>query len=135
MGILPRDALTQSPAPFSDAANAIWGPWAGGALAVAVMTLVSWRIEWVDPAHGSGADGGRAGRALPAMFGRISARGVPAFGIVLSVSLATALLLIEASGSYHLVSFYRAIVNLSVMAAAVPYVFCAGAACDRRAAR
>ena len=65
---------------------------------------------------------------FPAMFGRVSARGVPAFGIVLSVSLATALLLIEASGSDHLVSFYRVIVNLSTMTAAVSYVFCAGAA-------
>jgi basic amino acid/polyamine antiporter, APA family len=65
---------------------------------------------------------------FPEVFGRVSSRGVPAFGILLSVSLASGLLLLQASGGEGLVAFYKLIVNLSTLTAVVPYVFCASAA-------
>ena len=82
--------------------------------------LVDRRIERLDPAHGSGAEGGRAGRALPGdVRPRVRARRTRVRHRA-SVSLATVLLLIEASGSDHLVGFYRAIVNLGTMTAVFP---------------
>ena len=128
MGVLPREQLVKSPAPFSDAATAMWGPWAGSVLGVAVMisslgALNGWTLLMGQVPMAAAKDG-----LFPAVFGRVSGRGVPAFGIVLSVSLASGLLLIEASGGPGLVGFYSAIVNLSTMTAVVPYVFCAGAA-------
>ena len=128
MGVLPRESLMKSPAPFADAATAMWGPWAGGVMGVAVMisslgALNGWTLLMGQVPMAAAKDG-----LFPAVFGRVSGRGVPAFGIVLSVSLASALLLIEASGGPGLVGFYSAVVNLSTMAAVVPYVFCAGAA-------
>ncbi len=128
MGVLPRESLMNSPAPFSDAATAMWGPWAGAMLGIAVMisslaALNGWTLLMGQVPMAAANDG-----LFPAVFGRVSARGVPAFGIVLSVSLASALLLLEASGGARLVGFYSAVVNLSTMAAVVPYVFCAAAA-------
>jgi amino acid transporter len=128
MGVLPREQLAQSSAPFADAATAMWGPWAGGVLGVAVMissigALNGWTLLMGQVPMAAAKDG-----LFPAMFGRVSARGVPAFGIVLSASLATALLLIQASGGTRMAGFYSAVVNLSTMTAVVPYVFCAAAA-------
>jgi amino acid transporter len=128
MGVLPRETLASSPAPFADAATAMWGPWAGGVLGVAVMVsslgaLNGWTLLMGQVPMAAAKDG-----LFPAVFGRVSRRGVPAFGIVLSVSLASVLLLVQASGGARLVGFYSAIVNLSTMTAVVPYVFCAAAA-------
>ncbi len=50
--------------------------------------------------------------AMPAVFGHLSRRGVPARGIVISVLLATLLLLIDVSGTRALAAFYNLIVNL-----------------------
>ena len=89
----------------------------------AVVTLNGWTLLMGQVPMAAAQDG-----LFPAVFGRLSRRGVPAFGIVLSVSLASVLLLIQASGGERLVGFYTAIVNLSTMTAVVPYVFCAAAA-------
>jgi arginine:agmatine antiporter len=124
MGIVPRDVLVRSPAPFADAAVAMAGPWAGGVMGLAVMisslgALNGWTLMMGQVPMAAARDG-----LFPAVFGRLSARGVPAFGMILSVSLATVLLLIQASGGKGLVAFYKVIVNLSTMTAVVPYVFC-----------
>jgi amino acid transporter len=128
MGVLPRETLASSSAPFADAATAMWGSWAGGVLGLAVMissigALNGWILLMGQVPMAAAKDG-----LFPSTFARISSRGVPAFGIVLSVSLATALLLIQASGGTRMAGFYSAVVNLSTMTAVVPYVFCAGAA-------
>ena len=39
MGVLPREQLAQSMAPFSDAAQVMWGPW--GAIAISVAVVLS----------------------------------------------------------------------------------------------
>jgi APA family basic amino acid/polyamine antiporter len=62
--------------------------------------------------------------AMPSLFARISARGVPAHGILISVTLATLLLLVNAAGTRAMAAFYNLIVNLSTDAAMIPYVFC-----------
>jgi amino acid transporter len=125
MGVIPREQLAQSSKPFSEAATFMWGPWAGGAFSLAIMisslgALNGWTLMMGQVPMAAAQDG-----LFPAVFGRKSARGVPAFGIVISVALASALLLVQASGAANLVTFYRVIVNLSTMTAVVPYVFCA----------
>ena len=64
-------------------------------------------------------------RRFPALFGRVSSRGVPAVGIVFSAILATALILVQAAGSSGFAAFYSLVVNLATMTAVVPYAFCA----------
>ena len=65
---------------------------------------------------------------FPAFFARLSARDVPALGIVVSAVLATILVLIQAFGSGGFARIYTLIVGLSTMTAVVPYAFCALAA-------
>jgi len=62
---------------------------------------------------------------FPRGFGRLSPRGVPARGIVISAALASALLLIGISGGSRFAVLYDMIVSLSTMAAVFAYVFCA----------
>ena len=83
------------------------------------------RIERLDLADGPGADGGRERWVVSQLFGRLSARNVPAIGIIVSALLATALVLVQAFGSQGFASIYRLIVGLSTMTAVVPYAFCA----------
>ena len=39
MGLVPREQLVKSVAPFSDAAQVLWGPW--GATAISIAVIVS----------------------------------------------------------------------------------------------
>jgi arginine:agmatine antiporter len=64
-------------------------------------------------------------RLFPQVFGRLSARGVPAVGMVISASFSTVLLLGQVSGAPGMRAVYNTIVSLSTMTAVVPYAFCA----------
>jgi arginine:agmatine antiporter len=124
MGVIPFAQLARSSSPFSDAASAMWGHWAGGLIAVAALisslgALNGWTLLMGQVPMAAAQDG-----LFPALFGRRSSRGVPAIGILISATLATALLLIQASGARGLVSFYNFIVTLSTMTAVIPYAFC-----------
>jgi arginine:agmatine antiporter len=125
LGVVPRDQLVASPAPFADAARLMWGPWASGLVGVAVMisslgALNGWTLLMGQVPMAAAKDG-----LFPALFGRISGRGVPAVGIVFSAALATGLVLIQASSAPGFAAFYSLVVGLSTMAAVIPYAFCA----------
>ena len=124
LGVMSRDQLMSSQAPFADAARAMWGDWAAIVISLAAVistigALNGWTMLMSQVPAAAAKDG-----AMPAIFGRISARGVPAFALIISASLATALYLMESSGAAALVQFYDLIVNLSADAAMIPYVFC-----------
>jgi amino acid transporter len=125
MGVMPREQLGVSSKPFAEAATVMWGPWGGIVFGIAIMisslgALNGWTLLMGQVPMAAAKDG-----LFPAAFGRLSSRGVPAFGILISVALATALLLVQVSGSPNFMALYRLIVNLSTMTAVVPYVFCA----------
>jgi amino acid transporter len=124
MGIIPLETLAESSAPFADAASAIWGEWAGWVIAVAAIisslgALNGWTLLLGQVPMAAARDG-----AMPRVFAQLSSRGVPARGLVISVGLATVLILIEISGSDAMVAFYNVIVQLATDAAMIPYVFC-----------
>jgi len=125
LGVVPREQLVHSVAPFSDAARIMWGPWGGYAIAFAVIlssigALNGWTLTMGQVPMAAAQD-----RLFPSVFGKMSSRGVPAVGIVISALLATALLLLAAVGAKNAQAFYSQVVNLATMAAVVPYAFCA----------
>jgi amino acid transporter len=125
MGVVPREQLLKSVAPFADAARIMWGDWGAWAITIAVIVssigaLNGWTLMMGQVPMAAAQD-----RLFPAAFGRLSARGVPAIGIVASAAFATALVLIEALGSPGVRAFYNLVVGLSTMAAVIPYAFCA----------
>jgi arginine:agmatine antiporter len=122
--VVPRADLVKSAAPFADAARLMWGSWAQPIVALAVMisslgALNGWTLLMGQVPMAAAQDG-----VFPALFGRVSPRGVPAVGIVFSSVLATVLLLIQAAGSAGFQAFYSLVVNLATMTAVVPYAFC-----------
>jgi len=125
LGVVPREELVKSAAPFADAARIMWGGWAADIVGVAVMisslgALNGWTLLMGQVPMAAAQD-----RLFPALFGRVSARGVPAIGIIFSAILATSLILIQAAGSSGFAAFYSLVVNLATMTAVVPYAFCA----------
>ena len=124
MGVVPRQELVTSLSPFSDAARAMWGPI--GAIAISLAVVISsigalngWTLLMGQVPMAAAQDG-----LFPPLFGKLSARNVPATGIITSAALATILVLVQAAGSGGFSAFYNLVVGLSTMAAVIPYAFC-----------
>jgi basic amino acid/polyamine antiporter, APA family len=125
LGVVPRNELVTSIAPFSDAARMMWGEWAAGIVAVAVMVssigaLNGWTLLMGQVPMAAAND-----HLFPEVFGRLSSRKVPAIGITLSAILATGLVLIQTSGSSRFAAIYTMLVSLATMTGVISYVFCA----------
>ena len=78
MGIVPREQLVKSVAPFSDAAQILWGPWGATAISIAVIlssigALNGWTLLMGQVPMAAARDG-----LFPAIFSRLSEQGVPA---------------------------------------------------------
>jgi arginine:agmatine antiporter len=124
-GVVPREQLMNSVAPFTDAARLMWGAGGAGAIAFAVVVssigaLNGWTLMMGQVPMAAAQD-----RVFPPVFGRLSGRGVPAVGIVISAALATGMVAFEALGSPGVRAFYNLVISLSTMAAVIPYAFCA----------
>ena len=124
MGLVPREQLVHSVAPFSDAARVLWGSW--GAIAISTAVIISaigalngWTLLMGQVPMAAAHDG-----LFPSLFARLSPQGVPALGIVISAIFATLLVLIQAAGSPGFSAFYNLVVSLSTMTAIIAYAFC-----------
>jgi arginine:agmatine antiporter len=124
LGVVPRDELTGSVAPFADAASRMWGAWAATAVSIAVVissvgSLNGWTLLMGQVPMAAAQDG-----LFPEFFGRRSSRGVPAIGIVVSAVFASLLVLVQGAGGSGFAAVYSMIVGLATMTAAIPYAFC-----------
>lgn len=123
-GTVPNAALQDSTAPFTDSADAIvGGTWAGQAVAVAAIVsglgaLIGWTLIVAEMPLAAAQD-----RLFPVQFAR-TRRGVPAFGIVVSTLLASALTVVSYTS---FATVFTTIVLLSVLTAVIPYLFSAAA--------
>ncbi len=123
MGILSPAALADSTAPFADAASAVWGGWAGRAVALGAVisclgALNGWILLQGQIPYAAARDG-----LFPGAFGRESATGMPATGLVLSSLLITALMATNYAQS--LVALFTFMILLATLTALVPYAFTA----------
>ena len=92
MGILPPGALAESTAPFADAATAVWGTWAGRAVAAGAVisclgALNGWILLQGQIPFAAARDG-----LFPSLFGKESSTGMPTLGLVVSSVLITVLM-------------------------------------------
>ena len=120
MGIIHPTELAESTAPFADAASNIWGAWAGYAVAAGAVvscfgTLNGWILLQGQVPLAMARD-----RLFPVTFGRLSSRGTPAAGLVISSLLVT--LLIAINYSKTLVELFTFVILLSTLTALLPYV-------------
>ena len=121
MGILPPSVLTDSTAPFADAASSVWGPWAAGAIAAGAAfscfgALNGWIMLQGQLPLAVAMDG-----LFPAVFGRVSKQGTPVAGLVLSSALVT--LIVFTNYTKGLVGAFTFIILLATVTVLVPYVF------------
>lgn len=91
MGVMSSSELAASSSPYADAAAIMWGGWAGkavaaGAALAAFGVLNGWVLMQGQMPLAPSRDG-----LFPKAFSRLSKRGTPVFGLVLSSGLATVL--------------------------------------------
>ena len=124
-GILPTSKLANATAPFSDAANAIFGgTWAGNVMAVAVIisglgALNGWTMICAEMPLAAAEDG-----LFPERFKHISKNGVPAYGIIASTVLASVAMGINYLGSNG-ATVFTTLVLMTGITSAIPYAFSA----------
>jgi basic amino acid/polyamine antiporter, APA family len=127
MGIVPRAQLTGSSAPFADALNTMFGgTWTGGLVAAAVVisgfgALNGWTMICAEMPRAAARDG-----LFPPVFGRLSDRGVPVRGMVISALLASLAVGISYWGSRG-AAVFTTLVLLSGITSAIPYALSAAA--------
>jgi APA family basic amino acid/polyamine antiporter len=124
-GIVPSDELAKASAPFSVAADQIFGgSWAGDVMALAVIVsgigaLNGWTMICAEMPLAAATDG-----LFPRQFQRVSRRGVPAFGIVLSTALASVAMILDYLGSGG-ATVFTTLVLMTGITSAIPYGFSA----------
>ena len=120
IGLLPADLVKNSQAPMADAARSLWGPAAGiGIAAVAAISCFGALNGWVLVSAQVPLAAARDG-LLPQHFAKLNARGTPVFGVVVSSTLAS--LLVLSNYSHSLVQLFTFSILLSTAATLLPYV-------------
>jgi len=121
MGIMAPAALKQSAAPFADAAKIIWGTgasnWVAAGAAIACFgALNGWiLIQGQIPLAASRE------KLFPPAFRKLSGKGVPVQGILISSVLAT--ILVGFNYTRGLVEMFSFIIMLSTLSCLLPYLF------------
>ncbi|MEU3571533.1 amino acid permease [Kitasatospora sp. NPDC036755] len=124
-GTVAHQQLVHSTAPFSDAVDAMFGgTWGGTVIAVAALVsmagaLNGWTLLSAQAPYAAAKDG-----LFPAAFGK-ERRGVPTFGVLVGVSLASVLTVLNfASGAK---GAFEILVLVTTFTATVPYLLSAAA--------
>jgi APA family basic amino acid/polyamine antiporter len=125
MGVIPLDRLAVSTAPFADAASRLWGGPAAYLVAVGAAissfgALNGWILMQAQVPMAAARDG-----LFPAFFGKLSRRGTPVMGLIVSSSLVTVLMAMNFTKG--LVERFTFIILLSTLATLIPYLFTAAA--------
>jgi len=123
LGLIPREELAVSNAPFAAAAARLWGDGAArliaaGAFVSCFGALNGWTLVAGQTPLAIARDG-----LFPASFGRLSSRGTPTFGLVLSSGLACALVAANSAGTLAVV--FGGMILLSTLSALIALIFCA----------
>jgi APA family basic amino acid/polyamine antiporter len=125
MGVVSPGNLSRSTAPYADAASLMWGGWASYAVAAGAAVscfgaLNGWILLQGQLPLAVARDG-----LFPPAFARLSKRGTPAPGILISSALAT--VLIAMNYTRGLVAQFTFILQLATLTTLIPYVFCSAA--------
>ena len=120
-GILPTETLQNSPAPFAEAGEIIGGKYTGyfiatGAIISGMGALNGWILILAQIPMAAAKD-----EMFPRIFKRKNKKGVPVLGLVVGSVLSSVVMLMNFSE--NLVTQFTFIINLTVLACLVPYLF------------
>ena len=122
MGLVPNDQLRQSTAPFAEAAGALWGEWAGGAVALGALISTFGALNGWILVHGQIPLAAARDGLFPKIFGNVSSKGTPAKGLFISSAVVTAIVMMNYTKG--LVDQFTFIILLATLTTLVPYLFC-----------
>ncbi len=119
IGLLPSDVLVKSAAPMADAAARLWGSPAG--VAVGVIATIScfgalngWVLLQAQVPMAAAKD-----EIFPSIFAKVDSRNTPVAGLVISSTLATAIVL--SNFTHSLIQLFAFSILLSTAANLLPY--------------
>ena len=125
MGAIPSSALAESTAPFADAADEIFGSWAGGWVAAGAAISAFGALNGWILLQGQVPMAAARDRLFPRLFGRTTATNTPVVGLIVSSVLVTGLMLMNYTES--LVDQFTFVILLATLTTLVPYAYSAGA--------
>ena len=123
MGIIPAGSLMHSNAPFADAAQHLWGGWAGSIIAAAAIVSCFGALNGWILMSGQFPQAAARDHLFPKLFARESGRGTPALGLVFSSVIATLVILMNYSRG--LVDTFNVLILIATFFTLVPYMLCA----------
>ena len=120
MGIIDPHSLQNSSAPFADAANQAWGQWGGylvaaGAAIACFGALNGWILIQGQLPLAAARD-----KLFPATFRKVSKKGIPVVGLVISSILST--LLVGMNYTRGLVDMFAFMIMLATLTCLLPYL-------------
>jgi APA family basic amino acid/polyamine antiporter len=120
MGIIPPDVLSQSNAPFADAAGLFWGDSAkyivaAGAVIATLGALNGWILIQGQIPMAAAQD-----TLFPKIFGKTNTHGAPIWGIILSSILAS--ILMGLNYTKGLIEAFTFMMKLSTLSVLTPYL-------------
>lgn len=121
LGVIPAQELSQSAAPFADAARVIFGEWAVPLIAISALiatfgTLNGWILVQAQVPLAAAQDG-----LFPSAFKKVTKSGTPYLGLIFSSALMTIMLLMNYQAG--LTEQFTAIVIFSTFAVLLPYLY------------
>ncbi|HEX2911617.1 MAG TPA: amino acid permease [Chloroflexia bacterium] len=125
MGVVPRDQLGHSSAPFADAAKSMWGNWAYFAVGFGAVVSCLGALNGQILTQGQVPMAAAHDHLFPTRFGKVSKNAVPTFSLVLSSILISALIVLNYSGFDSATAAFNFIILLATTTTLVPYAFCA----------
>lgn len=120
MGIVEPSVLQNSAAPFADAAQIIWGNWASYLIAIiAAISCFGALNGWI-LLQGQLPMAAAKDKLFPDWFKKVSKRGIPIIGILISSILAS--VLVSMNYSKGLIEMFSFIIMLSTLTCLLPYL-------------
>ena len=121
MGIVEPLDLQNSAAPFADAAQKVWGEWASYLIAIgAAISCFGALNGWI-LLQGQMPMAAAKDKLFPALFKKVSKKGLPLIGLIIASVLAS--VLVAMNYSKGLVKMFSFIIMLSTLSCLLPYLF------------
>ncbi|NNL92233.1 MAG: amino acid permease, partial [Saprospiraceae bacterium] len=123
LGLISPETLSMSGAPFSDAAELLWGSGAKIFVTLAAIISVFGALNGWILIQGQMPEAIARDNLFPTLFKKKNKRGIPAMGIFISSVLASILIVMNYSGS--LMEVFKFMILVSTVSVLIPYIFCA----------
>lgn len=123
MGLISPEELSNSSAPFADAASFLWGGGGKYLIAIAAVISVFGALNGWILIQGQMPEAIARDKLFPAVFAKNNKMGVPAIGIFISSLLATILIIMNYAGG--LMKIFEFMILVSTVSVLIPYLFCA----------